>query len=398
MISRLLILLCVCFLLYSCGKTTSVKEKRMADSLARIDSIARIDSLAQAAIEASRDLELDYTGRFLAGFNQTSSNAFSKLEDDKFWQEYKLMMDSSWTRMTRDRLNKMRDWEESHLGNQINDTLPLFYPFSGPDFLHANLIYPKTKTFVLAALEPIIELPHMSELSLKERDVYLDTLANSLRDIFQKSYFITTHMTSDFKKVKGVLPLLYVFMERSGYELLTSKFIYIDSTGVEKEVDAKKQHWKKTPGVKITFRDRTTKEVKTLYYFSISISNQGLQERPEFDKFIKSFGPVNVFVKSASYLMHISLFTDIKKLIFSQANSIFQDDTGIPYRDFKRKKDWSVTLYGEYVKPISDFVADTYQADLDSAYKKIKTEVLPFSLGYHWRNQKQNYLLIKKNK
>jgi hypothetical protein len=335
---------------------------------------------------------LDYTGRFLAGLNQREGNYFANLEDDKYWQEYRVMMDSSWSRMTRDRLKKMQVWEASHLSNQINDTLPVFYPFSGPDFLHAAQIFPKTKTFVLAALEPITELPRIDTLTMKERDEFLDTLASSLRDIFQKSYFITTHMKKDFKKVRGVLPLFYVFMERSGYELLETKFIYLDSTGTPKEVKAEHAHWKKSPGVKITFRQRDTNDIKTLYYFSISISDQGITERPEFQKFIHDLGPVNTFVKSASYLMHVKYFVEIKKMIFANSNSIFQDDTGIPYHDFKNDPNWTVQLYGEYVKPVKDFDDGKYQADLDSAYKKSKKEPLPFSLGYHWGTNKQNYM------
>lgn len=397
MISRLLSILIIIVLFYSCGsKTSSDNEIVSSDSLAIDSTELKIDSTESIKQDVNQDTLLDYTGRYLAGLSQKGSNFFAGMEDDKYWQEYRVVMDSSWARMTRDRLSKMQSWEESHLRSQINDTLPVFYPFSGPDFLHAQQIFPKTKTFVLAALEPIFELPRIDTLSVKQRDEFLDTLASSLRDIFKKSYFITTHMKKDFKKVSGVLPLLYVFIERSNYELLDSKFIYIDSLGKEQEVEARKQHWNRTPGAKITFRDRTTKDIKTLYYFSISISNQGLKERPEFDIFIKNLGAVNTFVKSASYLMHISHFTEIKKMIFAQSQSIFQDDTGIPYRDFKKNKNWSTTFYGEYVKPVKDFDEGKYQSDLDSAYKAGKKEPLPFSLGYHWGTDKQNYMLIKK--
>jgi hypothetical protein len=396
MIKRFLFFVSVSTLLYSCGQnSSSSNETTQADSVAVSDSTV-VDYVAETAAPIFQDTLLDYTGRFLAGLNQKEGNYFANLEDDKYWQEYRVMMDSSWSRMTRDRLKKMQVWEANHLSNQINDTLPVFYPFSGPDFLHAYQIFPKTKTFVLAALEPIIELPRIDTLTMKERDEFLDTLASSLRDIFQKSYFITTHMKKDFKKVRGVLPLFYVFMERSGYELLETKFIYLDSTGLPQEVKAEHSHWKKSPGVKITFRQRDTNDIKTLYYFSISISDQGIKERPEFQKFIKDLGPVNTFVKSASYLMHVKYFVEIKKMIFANSNSIFQDDTGIPYHDFKNDSSWKVTLYGEYVKPVKDFDDGKYQADLDSAYKKSKREPLPFSLGYHWGTNKQNYMLLKR--
>ena len=275
---RLFFILTFTTVLLSCGKKPN-QEYVPADTLAIDSTLIEEDSIELVSYQPYQDTLLDFTGRYLAGLSQSESNFFAGMEDDKYWQDYRLMMDSSWARMTRDRLQKMQDWEESHLRNQINDTLPVFYPFSGPDFLHAQQIFPNTKKFVLAALEPIIELPRIDTMTVKERDEFLDTLASSLRDIFQKSYFITTHMKKDFKKVKGVLPLLYVFMERSGYELLDTKFIYIDSLGMEQEVEASKQHWNTTPGVKIAFRERTTKEIKTLYYFSVSISKPGFKRK-----------------------------------------------------------------------------------------------------------------------
>jgi hypothetical protein len=94
--------------------------------------------------------------------------------------------------------------------------------------------------------------------------------------------------------------------------------------------------------------------------------------------------------------MHVKYFAYIKKIIFANSSSIFQDDTGIPYKDFKNDTTWKVQLYGEYVKPVRDFDEGKYQADLDSAYKETKKEPLPFSLGYHWGSDKQNYMLLKR--
>ncbi|MFM7856918.1 MAG: hypothetical protein ACKO96_34575, partial [Flammeovirgaceae bacterium] len=154
----------------------------------------------------------------------------------------------------------------------------------------------------------------------------------------------------------------------------------------------------KTPGVKIVFRDRTTQTVKTLYYFSVSISNGGLQDRPGFVKFVHQQAPFNAFVKSASYLMHKEAFTKIKDLLLTNGHNIFQDDTGMPYRYVKNKLNWKGTFYGEYIKPVKDFSSELYQKDLDSAYKASKAQPLPFSLGYHWSTKKQNYMLFSKQK
>jgi hypothetical protein len=345
-----------------------------------------------------KDTLLDNLARFVAGLPQLDSNSFSGLEGDHYWQEYKTTMDNSWQKMYDSRLSKMTGWRDSTLALH-NDSLPLFYPFSGPDFLHANYLYPHANTYLLAALEPVAAVPQLDTLPLSDRDKFLDTLGVSLRDIFQKSYFITKHMKTDLKQVKGVLPPLYFFIQRSGHEFISQTFITIDSTGNETEVAYKKLHWQKTPGVKLVIRNLATQEIKTVYYFSVSISNGGLNERPEFLKFITNHSPFNTFVKSASYLMHNTHFTSIKDLILANAENLFQDDTGIPYKDFKKNLGLEVQFYGEYVKPVKDFGDARYQADLDSAFKASDTrQKLPFSLGYHWGSAKQHYILVRKSK
>ena len=367
------------------------------DSVLVADSIPPLDSLQVEIPIVFKDSLLDNTGRFLAGLHQEDSNSFSAFETDTYWREYKVSMDTNWNRMYRDRLGKMKNWEATIFSFTINDTLPLFYPFSGPDFLHAHYLYPKANEYILAALEPIIEIPQLDTVSLTARDKLLDSLGHSLRDIFNKSYFITTHMMKDLKQIKGVLPALYFFIERSDNEMLEQKFITLDSAGLEKEVNFKQLHWQKTPAVKITFRNHKTKKIKILYYFNISVSDWGLKERPEFVKFINHRSPFNTFVKSASYLMHNPPFKMLKELILTKTESLFQDDTGIPYRDFKKKLEVNWQLYGEYAKPVKDFGDEKFQPDLDSLYKASKDkQEIPFSLGYHWGSKKQNYMLVKK--
>ena len=385
--------------------SSCTNKQNTSDKKSGIDSVAVSDSISKALnttqienVAIVKDSVLDNIARFIAGLPQeSSSSSFSKLEGDHYWKEYKSSMDTSWNKMYRERLVKIKDWESTTFSSALNDSLRVFYPFSGPDFLHAYYLYPNATEYMLAALEPIVEIPPLDTLSLDVRDKFLDSLGNSLRDIFKKSYFITTHMKNDLKQIKGVLPPLFFFLERSGHELLEMKFITLDSAGVEKEVLAKKLHWEKTPGVKITFRNREDKKIKHLYYFSISISNKGIKDRPEFEKFIASKTPFNTFVKSASYLMHNAQFTEIKKMILANTQSLFQDDTGIPYKDFKKQLNLGIHFYGDYTKPVKDFGDEKFQPDLDSAYKANKNrEALPFSLGYHWGSKKQNYMLVKK--
>lgn len=387
------------WLLISCnGKQEAAK--RLADSLARVDSlkeVRRLDSLEEAH-RIRKDTLLDNTARFVAGLSQLNSNSYAALESDRYWKDYKKSVDTSWTRMVDRRLGKMKTWEETTFSTTVKDTLSLFYPFSGPDFLHAYYLYPDTREYLLFALESIVKIPALDSITEKERDKFLDSLNHSLRDIFYKSYFITTHMQKDLKQIRGVLPAFYFFIERTGHELLEQQFITLDSTGQEKEVKGGRLYSQRVPGVKLVFRNIQSGQVKTLYYFNVDLSNKGMKKKPELMRFINRREHFNTFVKSASYLMHNPDFSDMRQLILSHSQTLFQDDTGLPYKSFKNRLDFRIQLYGEYTKPVKDFGAYTYQADLDSAYKASKEkQPLPFSLGYHWSSKIQNYMLITRS-
>lgn len=372
---------------------TTIDSVFVADTTA-IDSLVQdtvsIDTLAHIV----KDTVLDNAARFIAGLPQLDSNSFSSLQQDQYWKDYQQSMDQNWEKMYTTRLSKMEEWEQSHLSTAKQDSLALFYPFSGPDFLHAFYLFPGTRNYILVALEPIKEVAPLDTISVSDRDQFLDSLGNSLRDIFKKSYFITTHMQQDLKQIKGVLPPLYFFIERTGHEILTQEFFKLDSAGFEQPIPGRQLHWQKIPGVRITFRMKGSEQIKTLHYFSVSIANAGLRERPEFTLFLKRKTPFNTFVKSASYLMHRDAFTTIRNFIIDNSQTLFQDDTGIPYRHFKKRLEWTGTFYGDYVKPVKDFEEALFQIDLDSAYRQAPKNSLPFSLGYHWSTARQNYMLF----
>jgi hypothetical protein len=373
------------------------ESKETLDSLRKADSLAKVDSIQKAAALAiHKDTAVDNTARFIAGLPQLAKNSLAALERDKYWIDFQTSMDANWKKMHDTRLVKMEKWEQDVFSRSVNDSLKLFYPFSGPDFLHANYLYPRTKEYVMAALEPIREVPSIENLSEKDRDRFLDSLGRSLRDIFNKSYFITNHMQKDLAQIKGVLPLFYFFIERSGYEFIEQKFITVDAEGKEQEVEIKKLNQSKPQGVKFTLRNLETKKIKTVYYFSTDISNEGMAKRPGLTKFIKARAPFNTFVKSASYCMHDGKqFSSIRSLVVDNTVTLFQDDTGVPYRFFERKPEWHGTFFGEYVAPVEDFSRGLYQPELDSAFKK-GSQPLPFSLGYHWSTRKQHYMLFGK--
>lgn len=393
MILRYFVFILMSLVLFSC-QNEAVKENTGVGS-----SIDSINPNYSKVIFTQKDTLQDDLARYLSGLPPLHTSAYSELSKEAFWKTYAQKMDKNWFLLQDERIDAIEKWDTTFLRQHVIDSLPLVYPFSGPDFLHAYYLFPRTNTYVLMALEPLSSLPILEKLNRDSRKVYFNSIENSLRDIFSKSYFITTHMGSDLQheKVKGVLPLLYFFISRSGLEIRQTEQLALDTSGV-----MVKSTWtgssKKVRCVKIIVRDPKTETEKTIYYISCNLSNTGLNFNPEVMKFVKKLGPCNTFIKAASYMPHYSTFKTLRDRLIDQSQLVLQDDTGFPYKYFKNKKKYDVILFGKYAQPVKDFGNYVFQKDLDSVYRKDSSKVLQldFHLGYHWGDKKQAILLIRK--
>lgn len=341
------------------------------------DQLDAIDE--QYAPAYPKDSIHDRMALFLAGLPQEDSSVFAQWETTDWWQEHARQMDELWTQAEEVRLSNLREWEAEELSNYLNDTLPLFYPFSGPDFLHAHYFFPEAKSYHMIAIEPVItfDLKAMNEAQIQE---YLRSLRSSLRDVLGKSYFITTHMMEDLKeqKVKGVLPLFYVFLARTGHEILDVETARLDSSGIMVYDDASYH------GLSILcMRDGTDSPV-LVEYMDLNLVDHELNRKP-FDTWVNGIGAKNGFVKAASYLMHYAGFSVIRDAMQRNTMTIFQDDTGIPLK-YLDTDTYNIKLYGAYTRPIKNFTDQMMQKDLKALYESTPKEeigTIPFPLGYH---------------
>lgn len=321
--------------------------------------------------------------------------------DSAYWNEYSSRVSSAFSKMKKNRLEPMREWMTSTSSDKLNDTSLLFYPFSGADFLHAHYLFPEANDYVLLAQEKIGDIPDIHSMKGDEFKKYLNAVDQSLGDIYKRSYFITKTMISDTKEgseLNGLLPLFYWFIARTDNEIIDVSNVYIDSNSALKEkpknIDISDNFME---GVKFLFRKKGSDKVKSMTYFNCDISNNGFINNPEFKQYLNSIRACNSFVKSASYLMHYSTFSEIRDLTQEKSNAILEDDTGIPYKYFDDLH-WDINLFGVYVMPVKDFSETRFQKDLNEAYldkDKYKGK-LPFSLGYHWGSKAQNQMLYFK--
>lgn len=374
--------------LTSCKENNSLSTQTSNESLS--DSIDLTVALPEPLVP--KDIIFSQTAAFLSGIKQKEACVFSEYENKDFWKYHESEMEKIWEKATDLRLNKISSWTDSTFHKIVNDSLPLFYPFAGGDFLHANAFYPNASEYHLVAREKISFLPDFTAMDEKEIAAYLANLRNSLRDVIGKSYFITKHMISDLKSgsFEGLMPVYYVFLARSGYQILNVEPIRIDTLGMH-VLDSTAYR-----GVRMQITSDGFRE-QTLTYMNFDLGDDNINSNDYFKVWVNSLGEKNVFLKAASYLPHYNSFKEIRLLMFNNTSSIFQDDSGIAYRYVDTTK-FDVKLFGRYTRPLKDFSDVTYQKDLAALYEKTPVSErpeIPFSLGYHVVSDKiQNHQIF----
>ena len=212
----------------------------------------------------------------------------------------------------------------------------------------------------------------------------LHALQRSITTVLNLSFFITKQMQGDLQNhaLAGTLPLLYIFLERSGKTLQDVSYVSVDEEGTittPAESLARTSKNNAAPGVRIRFLAEGSETPRTLYYFCTDISDAGIKHSG-FLKFCKTLAPGNGCVKSASYLMHESEFSAVRSFLLENAGTLVQDDSGIPVTFFKPEA-WDLRVFGHYPGPIPLF-KNCSQSKLAEYYKTTKAEPLEFGIGY----------------
>ena len=381
------------FFLAGCGspevKTEATKTEAKKDSV-------KADS---AQTKISFDRKYNDIARFIAGMKEDPGTVIdSSFLKNKEWLKFSQNMESKWEKYDNTRMKKISLWTKKEIPAK-QEPFTLFYPFSGPDFLNAEIFFPTADTLVLVGLEPRGKAPEITAALKDSLPKYLNEVERSLYAILNFSFFRTNSMKVDLQSedVNGTTPVMMLFLERTGNNVMDVQSIYIDKSGKIIH-DTTTSGMIKTKGVEITFANNDDKRLRKLFYFSVDLSDGGLKNKaPEFLTFIDHLGRVSTFLKSASYLMHKTYFSVIRSVILKQSDLVLQDDSGIPVHFFD-ETEWDNKFYGAYTKPIPMF-SNSFQEDLKKAYSdSLHVKALDFGIGYQWHLNKSNLQLSVKKK
>jgi len=335
--------------------------------------LAILMALLGAPAFAQNGVSLNDEARFLAGMSVHGS----PIEDhtrSQAWMEHATAMDSAFNKQEQRQLARVRAWSKAMVPGS-GGTGTMYYMFSGPDFLYANAFYPGASTYILCGTEPVGDVPDLSKLSEAQLDMGIMGLRQSMKTILDFHYFITKDMRVDLSRtqINGTLPILFVFMARTG-----------------NSVEAVEKVSSPAPGVKITFSG-SGGHGQTLYYFRTDLSNGG--KSSGFLKWCAGQGPGMSLLKAASYLMHSDEFSNVRNFLVQNSQVLVEDDSGIPWRDLQGHFDLHV--YGTYQGPIQLF-AKYYQPELENAFRTNSPGPLGFGFGYHWQTERGMLILATK--
>jgi hypothetical protein len=355
----------------------------------KIAVLAAVMLLAAALpVRAVEPVTADDTARFLAGMAPSADSPLTPLTRDAAWQRHAKFFDNAFGQLEQRQLAKIRGWAETNLAAPRPT---MFYMFSGPDFLYADAFYSKASTYVLSALEPVGSVPDLTRLSAGGIGSALYNVERSLGSILSFSFFITKQMKTDLQagQLSGTLPILYVFLARSGKTIREVSPIALDDKGAAYFANENPGP-NATRGVRILFAGSDGVE-KTLYYFSTDLSNSGVRVSG-FLKFCATLAPGNSLLKSASYLLHSPNFTTVRAFLLANSATIIQDDSGIPLAYYDRKQ-WRFFPFGRYRGPIDEFPG-RHQPDYAELFRR--GQPIDFGIGYRWRTHESHLLLSVK--
>ena len=354
--------------------------------LPKIAALAATIFLAAAVASRAADtVTADDTARFLAGMVPSADSPLTPLTRDPAWQHHARFFDAAFAQLEQRQLSKIRTWAETNLAAPRPT---MFYMFSGPDFLYADAFYSKATTYVLSALEPPGSVPDLTRLSPGSVGAALYNVERSLSSILSFSFFITKQMKVDLHagQMGGTLPILYVFLARSGKTIREVGPVALDENGTA-YFGNENPGRNAARGARIVFSGSDGAR-KTLYYFSTDLSNSGVRASG-FLKFCAALAPGNSLIKSASYLLHSGNFTTVLDFILANSSTVIQDDSGIPLAYYNPRK-WRFFPFGRYAGPIAEFQG-RYQESYAELFRR--SQPMDFGIGYRWRTHESNLLL-----
>ena len=333
--------------------------------------------------EVKENRYLTNIANFFGGISTNSSDSLIPSEIKTQWEKFNQEMNSIYSRID-EKKKTMNIWKNKNISISKGT---LFYPFSGPDFLHANIFFPDYDTIIMIGLEPTGN-SNINISNYTSPDAF-NKISGSLTTILNQSFFRTKSMAVDFKSenLNGTLPIFLHFISRNKFSIQSIKDVQLNKKGELRPISINESNSNLYSGIEYTLIKNN--KLKHVYFFSMNLMNTdysgrlGLKNHEEVGLLIKKKNISSTYLKAASYLLHRNEFSILRNWILDNSKQIVQDDSGIPTKHINDSTKWSTKYFGTYIKPIPLFY-ERFQQELFDVYSKKHNKILslPFGIGY----------------
>ena len=174
--STTILFLTLIFFLFACENNAGIKTSKKK----------KVSEAKQVLLEENKDLTT--ISNFFGGVQSSQIDSLIPNNLKTQWIQFTNKMNSTYSDVNSKK-EIMSAWRDKNISVSQGT---LFYPFSGPDFLHANVFFPNYDTIVMIGLEPTgsadVKLSQYTE-----PQVFSD-ITRSLSAILNHSFFLTKAM------------------------------------------------------------------------------------------------------------------------------------------------------------------------------------------------------------
>ena len=279
-------------------------------------------------------------------------------------------------------MESIKQWRKRALPTAPRPAGAVLYPFSGSDLPNVYSFFPNAPAYVMVALEEPGERPLIESIGDAELRSGLGSLQDTVRGIARNNYLFTRTISRMARNphVHGAAPTLLAYLARLGTRAESIVGVRMAGDG-SIQLDTTREH----PGVRIGF-SRPDGSCSVLYYFRLRVTNSIADPKSPEGGFLAGIEPVQLFMKSAAYVMH-SHFAPTERAAVAfrdRSELVVQDDSGLPARLFEPSV-WRRTVFGRYSTyrfAIQDIGRPPRQQILQELFIQQKPEPLPFRFGY----------------
>ena len=334
-----------------------------------------IPSFSSIAQEGSNKKEIKYyndLARYIAGMPLPKTSKFYPLTKYNFYRYHKRKMDQFWNNVNKKTITNISNWRDKYIGDTYVDK-PVFYPFSGADFVNVYTFFPKAPEYIMIARERIGRVPDFLKMNSIQINGKLSSIRRYIRSISKRNYLVFEHMETEEIRYKymGVTPVLLMFAPRMNLKITGIDRITLNSGGtIIKNIQGATNTKGTIPGMRIKVQSIGGPE-QSLIYLKMNLNNYSLRNTSPLGIYLRRFTSIKTFIKAAMYVLNVHL-RKLGKDILKMSCLLIQDDSGIPYRYINNNNDFNISLFGKY--DIAPRLSKTYrppqQNDLRKSYNK----------------------------